>query len=67
MAYLSYGLLGVIAASIFIQYLTSLSGRLLHWHLSSLLGLIYLLLIIEAVGFVVIALGAKKLQKIEEV
>jgi hypothetical protein len=65
--YISRGFIGVITASIVIQYLTSLSGKLNRLHLNSLLALVYALLILQALGYVFIALGAKKLQKIEEV
>jgi hypothetical protein len=66
-AYITRGFICVIAASIIIQYVTSLSGRLNRLHLNGLLAVVYALLILQAVGYVVIALGAKKLQKIEEV
>jgi hypothetical protein len=66
-AYISRGFIGVIAASIIIQYVTSLSGKLNRLHLNGLLAVVYILLILQAVGYVFIALGAKKLQKIEEV
>jgi hypothetical protein len=66
-AFISRGFIGVIAASIVIQYVTSLTGKLNRLHLNGLLAVVYVLLILQAVGYVYIALGAKKLQKIEEV
>ncbi len=66
-AYITWGLSGVIVASIIIQYVISLTGKLNHLHLNGLLAVVYGLLLLQAVGYIVIAVGAKKLQKIEEV
>ena len=64
---LGLGIIGVIVTSITIQYLSSLSASLNHLTLGYLLVVIYVLLILYAVGYLLIALGAKKLRKIEEV
>jgi len=57
----------VILTSITLQYVTTLTDRLTHLRISAVLIILYLLLIMLALGYVMIALGAKKLRKIEEV
>lgn len=61
------GLSAIIIISILLQYLTTLSNHLLGLKVGSLLLIIYPLLILMSIGYVLVALGAKKLQKIEEV
>jgi hypothetical protein len=62
------GFLGVILGSIFIQSLLSLGAvRVGHLSLANVLALIYLFLIIQAVGFLLIARGARNLTKLESV
>jgi hypothetical protein len=67
LAKLNMGLVAVILTSILLQFLTAASSRFLGWHLGSILGLIYVLLAIIAIGYILIALGAKGLAKLEEV
>lgn len=57
----------VVGGSIVVQLLTPLSSQLVNWGLGSLLTLVYLLVVIVAIGYVLIALGAKRLKKIEDV
>ncbi len=64
---LSFGLGGVVVISIVLQYLTAFTSVFDALSLQPLLATIYLLLVVYAVGFILIALGAKKLKKIEEV
>lgn len=64
---LSLGLCWLILTSISFQYLTSLSARLSHLSIYWLLAIVYSLLLVLSVGFVLVALGARNLQKIEEV
>ena len=64
---LSLGICWLIVTSIFFQYLSSLTARLSHLSIYWLLVVIYLLLLVLSLGFVFIALGTRKLQKIEEV
>jgi len=64
---LADGLTIVILVSIIVQYLTAAFTRGQMNQLSTLLILIYGLLAIEAAGFIMIALGAKRLRKIEEI
>ncbi len=64
---LSYGLGSLILVTILIQYLTTISGRLNRLSLSWVLVVVYILLLMLAGCYVFIALGAKKLKKIEEV
>ncbi|HVS58537.1 MAG TPA: hypothetical protein VHD60_02230 [Candidatus Saccharimonadales bacterium] len=65
--YLSSGLAMVVASSIFIQYTSSASPSLSGDALRSILLIIYGLLLVYAAGFALVALGARKLKKIEEV
>ncbi|HXR50316.1 MAG TPA: hypothetical protein VN778_04800 [Verrucomicrobiae bacterium] len=64
---LALGLGWLIVTSIGLQYLTTLSARLTKLSIYWILAIVYTLLIVLSIGFVLIALGAKKLQKIEEV
>lgn len=64
---LNTGLVAVIVTSIMLQFLTAASSRFAGWGIESILGLVYVLLAIIAVGYVLIALGAKGLAKLEEV
>ena len=64
---LSFGLMAIIIFSILLQYLGTLSTQLETLSLSWLLVIIYLLLVMWALSYVLVAFGAKKLQKIEEV
>jgi hypothetical protein len=65
--FLAAGIGWLIVTSIIFQYLTSLSARLSQLSIYWLLVIIYSLLLVLSVGFVFIAMGARKLQKIEEV
>lgn len=58
------GLVAVIISSIAVQFFVRLSASL---SLGPLLLIVYLLLALISAGYILIALGAKKLQKIEEV
>lgn len=64
---LAYGIGIVISGSILLQYLTAVGNLLTDWGLAQLLSIVYLLLITIATGYILIASGARKLQKIEEV
>jgi hypothetical protein len=64
---LAVGLCWLVVMSIVFQYLTGLSPRLSHLSIYWILAIIYSLLLVLSVGFVLVALGAKNLQKIEEV
>jgi hypothetical protein len=65
--YLSYGIVAVIAGSIIIQALTVFTGQLQTLSTSTLIILIYVLIAIISAGYIPIAIGAKKLAKIETV
>ncbi len=65
--YLALGIAWLIVTSIAFQYLTVVTQRLRNLSIYWLLALIYSLLLILSVGFVLIAIGTRKLQKIEEV
>lgn len=64
---LALGLAWLILMSIAVQYLTTLSAHLSGLSLYWLLVIIYSLLLVLAISFIFIALGARKLRKIEEV
>jgi hypothetical protein len=65
---LALGLAWLMLLSIVVQYLTTtLVTRLNHVSFYGVLVFIYSILLVYSVGFVLIALGARKLQKIEEV
>jgi hypothetical protein len=65
--YLSYGIVWLVAMSIAFQYLTTLTARLTDWSIYKLLTLVFALLLALSIGFVLMAYGTDKLQKIEEV
>jgi hypothetical protein len=60
------GIAAIIFTSILLQYLTTLSTWLTSLSLGWLLSLLYVLLLLLASAYIVVALGAKKLMKIEE-
>lgn len=64
---LSLGFSWLIVTSIGFQYLTTLSAHLSKLSFYWLLVIVYSLLLVLSIGFILIALGARKLQKIEEV
>ncbi len=65
--FLSSGIFAVILLNIFIQLITTLSGRLYRLQLTPILLVVYLLIAMYAVGFGLIAAGAKRMKRIEEV
>ena len=67
LAKLSRGFFVVILSSILLQFLTSAATSISGWGLGAILSLVYVLLAVIAVGYVLIALGAKGLAKLEEV
>ena len=64
---LAAGLAWVILVSITLQYLTTLSNHLARLTTTGLLFVIYAILVILAAGFLLIAAGANKLKRIEDV
>lgn len=67
LGYLSGGIVTVIASFIFIRFLNSWASHLGTLSLKILLLVLYILVLNIAIGFVLIAVGANKLKKIEEV
>ncbi|MDB5184427.1 MAG: hypothetical protein JWN38_235 [Candidatus Saccharibacteria bacterium] len=65
--FLGLGTVAVIVSLISLQYTSSIVPRTGFISLNSILILNYLIRIIEAIGFWLLAVGAKKLKKIEEV
>lgn len=64
--YLALGIGWLIISSMALQYLTTISSRLDSLSIYIILAIVYALLILIATGFLLVMLGAKKLQKIEE-
>jgi hypothetical protein len=64
--YIASGISFIIFSYIVLQYLTTLSSKLAGLKLNSLLLIVYPLILVIAIGYILIALGAKKLRKIEE-
>jgi hypothetical protein len=65
--YLALGFGFVVGTSIVLQFLSGVSSLLTNVSLGPLVAIVYALLIIIASGYVLIARGAKKLEKIEEI
>lgn len=66
-AYLARGISYIVIISIAVQLITTLSVRLTRLSLTPLLLIVYVLVAFYAVGYGMVAHGAKKLKKIEEV
>ena len=64
---LGAGIAIVIGSIIFLQFITIAFAYKTANSLSSILVLVYLLLVTEAIGYYLIAAGAKKLKRIEEI
>lgn len=64
--YLAKGIAVIILIFILLQFITTLSGLLNRLDLTPLLAVVYLLVALYAVGFGLIARGAKKLKLLEE-
>jgi hypothetical protein len=64
---LAWGIGAVIASSIFIQFLAILFASGDNISFGSVLVVVYLFLLIEAIGFGMIAVGSKRLKRIEEI
>lgn len=64
---LSLGLAWLIVTSIIFQYVTTLSAHLQRLSIYAILVIVYCLLLILSIGFILIALGSRKLKRIEEV
>lgn len=63
---LARGFMGVVITTIILRCFQSLSAPLARLNLAALLLIVYALLIIIAIGYGLISLGAKKLQQIED-
>lgn len=63
---LAKGIAAVIVISILLQFLTTLSGLLNRLELTPLLIIVYILIAFYALGYALVARGAKKLKQIEE-
>ncbi len=61
------GLAGVVIATIMLRCFQSLSSQLAHLGLGLILLIVYVLLLVIGSGYVLIAKGAKKLRRLEEV
>lgn len=63
----SVGLGIVIFAQVLVQCLTNLTRQLTQLNVATIFGLVYGLFFVMAAGYIILALGMKKLQRIEEV
>ena len=64
---LSIGFLTIVATSILFQIVGTLGNAFLNWSLAAILILVYVLVGLLGVGYVIFALGVKRLSKIETV
>lgn len=64
---LSIGFLTIVATSILFQIVGTLSNTFFYWPLAAILILVYVLVAILGIGYVMFALGVKKLSKLETV
>lgn len=65
--YISLGVAGVVGASIVLHLISGIGSVFSKLGLNSLLAVVYVIVMIYGVGYILIAKGAKRLQKIEEV
>ena len=64
---LATGIGGIIIMQIAVQYISTATVQLSNLKLARLLFIVYVLLALLSVGYILVAIGAKRLQKIEEV
>ncbi|HSX29554.1 MAG TPA: hypothetical protein VLE73_03265 [Candidatus Saccharimonadales bacterium] len=64
---LALGIAAIVVISIVLQFLTTITEQLNRLHLTPILLILYVLVGLYAVGYGLVARGAKKLRKIEEV
>lgn len=67
LANVARGIVAIIISRIFLRFLTSMNTLVSTWSLKYLLVVIYILILIIGIGYGLVARGAKKLKKIEEV
>jgi len=63
----AYGVATIVVTSILVRLLVTISARISTLSLTPLLMIVYGFLVIAALGYILIALGAKRLRRIEEV
>jgi len=66
LSFLASGVALVVLASVITRIITSLSSRITSLKITPILLIVYGLLAVIAAGYILIAIGAKKLRKIEE-
>lgn len=64
---LSVGVASIIVMQIVLQYVGAITAPLANIQLMRLLMIVYVLLVLMSIGYLIVAVGAKRLQKIEEV
>jgi len=67
LSFVAAGITVVVLTSVITRIITSLSSRITSLKITPILLIIYGLLVVTAAGYILIAIGAKKLRKIEEV
>lgn len=65
--FLSIGIATVTIDAIFIQFVTTSSDKINHFNINTVIIFAYLTLFVLAVGFAMIARGARRLRKLEEI
>ncbi len=66
LAYLTKGLIAVVASSLVIQMISAMGPALASWGLSQVILLLYILIVIYSAGHVLVLKGARRLARIEE-
>lgn len=67
LTYIASGISTIIASSIMVEFVTSGTKYLTRLNLNAILFIVYVFLVISAVGYLLVALGTKRLKRIEEV
>ncbi len=67
LGYMASGIALVIVSSVVIRFVATISAKIITLRLTPLLLIVYGLLLLSALGYIAIAIGAKKLHKIEVV
>lgn len=64
--YIATGIAVIVLVAVLVQGITSLAGALSRLDLTPVLAIVYFLIVLYAVGYGLVAYGAKKLKQIEE-
>jgi len=67
LSYLSRGFTTIILVSVLMQFILTVSSRILRLNLTPILLIVYVLVFLSSIGYIYIARGAKRLNSIEDV